>query len=446
MFRLDRAHKARAPRSLTKFRTRLFLEALESRIVPYSLSGDVWPHPALVTISFVPDGTVVGVNSSGPIYSNLFATMNATFGSPAVWENQILLAAQTWAQQTNINFELVSDNGTPIGQGLFQQGDPGMGDVRIGGYNLGSGILAQTYMPPPNSNYSLAGDMQFNTATSWSIGSSAYDLYSVALHEFGHVVSLNESSVNTSVMWQYYQGVLSGLTSDDISGVQAAYGGPRAGDYFDNYAPNHTWQTSVDLTGYINPTSKTVIISPMDIQNTSQTDWYVAQAPSGTTSTPMVLVQSWLQSMLRPQVQIYGNGYLLGNASVGSPLGGSLLVVNLSGVTAGEMLYIAVSGENATPYGTGKYALSLNFGTGPTPSVGAAYTTTLDGVPLVTGNTEMNSVALAAPAGAAAPAAPAAVTVEAAGLQASTGAAGFRQLRSSGGHHLDGFLATTARR
>src|SRR5439155_243673 len=101
------------------------LEPLESRIVPYSVSGDSWPFPQLVTISFVPDGTLLNATNT----SNLFATFNGRFGNAATWENVILKAAQSWAQQTNINFALVSDNGTVSGGGSYQQGDPGMGDI-----------------------------------------------------------------------------------------------------------------------------------------------------------------------------------------------------------------------------------------------------------------------------------------------------------------------------
>src|SRR5690349_5604869 len=84
-------------------RARLEVKALESRLVPYSVSGDAWIHPELITISFVPDGTVIGSNGYGPIYSNLFSTFDAKFGA-GVWEQAILKAAQTWAQQTNLNF------------------------------------------------------------------------------------------------------------------------------------------------------------------------------------------------------------------------------------------------------------------------------------------------------------------------------------------------------
>ena len=45
---------------------RLQVEALEARAVP-TASGNLWPHPELVTVSFVPDGT-----NLGGVTSNLF--------------------------------------------------------------------------------------------------------------------------------------------------------------------------------------------------------------------------------------------------------------------------------------------------------------------------------------------------------------------------------------
>src|SRR5437667_7344975 len=95
----------------SRLRARLTLEMLETRLVPYSVSGGAWTNPHLITISFVPDGT-----DQGGVSSNLFASLNAHPGwTTATWQNQILKAAQVWAQQTNINFAVVSDNGTGIG-------------------------------------------------------------------------------------------------------------------------------------------------------------------------------------------------------------------------------------------------------------------------------------------------------------------------------------------
>src|SRR5436190_13210515 len=94
------------PRARPVLRARLAVEQLETRLVPYSVSGNAWPHPELVTLSFVPDGTNLG---GAP--SNLLAIFNAKFGSAAAWQNVILKAAQTWTQQTNLNFSMVSDSG-----------------------------------------------------------------------------------------------------------------------------------------------------------------------------------------------------------------------------------------------------------------------------------------------------------------------------------------------
>src|SRR5262249_27631740 len=121
-------------RSLSSARP--FLEELETRLAPYAATGNAWPEPQLITISFVPDGTLVTSGPNGNVYSDMFAKFNAKWPT-ATWQNAILTAAQTWSQYANVNFAVVSDNGTPLGQGNYQQDDPGMGDIRIGGYNIG---------------------------------------------------------------------------------------------------------------------------------------------------------------------------------------------------------------------------------------------------------------------------------------------------------------------
>jgi hypothetical protein len=56
-----------------------------------------------------------------------------------------------------VNFVVVPDGGAPIGSSSYEQGDPSMGDIRVGGYNFGTNTLAAAYQPPPVNNYSIAG-------------------------------------------------------------------------------------------------------------------------------------------------------------------------------------------------------------------------------------------------------------------------------------------------
>ena len=359
---------------------RLGLESLEERLTPYSVSGNAWVHPEMITVSFVPDGTNIGGQTS-----NLQATFNAKFGSAAVWQNIFKDAAQVWAQQTNINFNFVTDSGAATGTGSYEQGDTTFGDIRIGGYNLGTTALAQAFMPPQVNNYSIAGDISFNTTQTFNVGST-YNLFTVAAHEFGHALGLNHGAVG-SIMSSSYPGTVTALTSDDISGIRAIYssGAVRAKDSYDTTASNETFATASLVTSSINTTTKAGVINNLDLSTSADADWYKFVLPTGSATTLNVKAVATGLSMLNPKIDIYNSSNVL--QVTGGGLGyGTIAAATKTSVAAGQTWYVRVySADAKADFKTGKYSLILNMGTGADPAVTLPTTQTANGTPLTSG-------------------------------------------------------------
>ncbi|HWK10152.1 MAG TPA: matrixin family metalloprotease [Vicinamibacterales bacterium] len=92
------------------------------------------------------------------------------------------------------------------------------------GFPFASNVLAHTFYPAPPSAEPLAGDVHFNDTFPWGVAASGtYDVFSVALHEFGHALGLTHSSDPASVMYPTYQGVLQGLSQSDIDAIRRLY-------------------------------------------------------------------------------------------------------------------------------------------------------------------------------------------------------------------------------
>ena len=308
---------------------RPLLESLEDRLLLYSAYGGTWAFGSRITYSFMPDGTSVGGTPSA-----LFQTMNAKFAT-TTWEAAIEKAATVWEAVANINLALVSDNGSREAINGNQQDDPRFGDIRIGAVNLGTGALGETFLPPPFNGGTDAGDIFLNSnpVANWHIN-SAYDLETVAIHEFGHALGLGESQITTACMYAYYNGTKQSLTSDDIAGIQSVWGAPQPDQFNSNGKSNGTYTKATNLNSYIDSNGQ-VAIPSLDMTSGSQSEWFSVTVPSTTSGTFVATVQSINLSSLSPKVYVYTAGLsMIGSAR--SSNFGATVSVSISGVQPGQ--------------------------------------------------------------------------------------------------------------
>ncbi|XP_022134170.1 metalloendoproteinase 2-MMP-like [Momordica charantia] len=125
-------------------------------------------------------------------------------------------AFSKWASNTHFTFSHVSDHKTAdikISFEIEEHGD----DAAFDG---AGGILAHAY-PPTDGRFHLDAHER------WSVGavSGHHDVETVALHEIGHLLGLQHSSIEGPIMFpSISEGVTKGLHGDDIAGIKALYG------------------------------------------------------------------------------------------------------------------------------------------------------------------------------------------------------------------------------
>ena len=303
----------------------------------------------------MPDGTSIAGTPSV-----LFQTMNAV-ASTATWQNQIEQAATPWETNANLNLALVSDNGAAFGTNGDQQDDPRFGDIRIGAMPLPSGVLAETFLPPPTNGGTAAGDIVFNSNVQWQIG-GGYDLQTVAAHEFGHALGLADESTDIyAEMYYSYDGLKTALDSDDIAGIQSLYGAPQYDRFNNSGTHNNIPLTATNINSYIDGNGQ-IALSGLDNTLATQTEYYAVTVPATNSGNMAVTLQSSNLSSLAPGLYVINSRCRSSRQATAPTTYGATVTVTVP-VTAGQKYYIKVASMAGTYGRVGAYGLELNFGT-----------------------------------------------------------------------------------
>ncbi len=241
-------------------------ESLESRIA-LDADGPISGEDRYITLSFADDGVDIG-GSPNTLHDKFQA-----WGETA-WQNAVLRAVQTWAKEVSLDVGLV-DETEPVAFGSPgpSHGDLRFGDIRVGARALANDVKAISVSQGSAISGTWSADVVFNSEAEFE---SLDDLFSVSLHEAGHVFGLSHSEDVASPMHVHGVSNAVNLTPIDIQQVRQRFGTRLPDRYEDNTgneirsnaAELEPWESVEGIDGSGPALAIAQITTPTDV------DWY----------------------------------------------------------------------------------------------------------------------------------------------------------------------------
>ncbi len=315
------------------------------------LDTPVWGSAAHLTLSFASDGVDVAGHANA-----LAATLDSVTET-SVWRAAILAAFQTWSQHANINVGVVEDGGQPFGVGGATQGDRRFGDVRVGAVPMSTSVLALSVPHDELSSGTWAGDILFNSLGNFE---SVDDIFSVALHEVGHVLGLEHSRDVNSPMFLHGVSAAITPTADDVARLQRLYG-QRNEDSHEDGDGNDILEnaTKIRSTGSLGGQIPFVLYG--DITRPGDVDHFYLPSLSNYEGSITFELRTSGKSLLAPRLTVFNeSGEELGVAESRNPAG-DVVSLTIQEALDGEEYFVRVEAARNAEFDIGSFALIATF-------------------------------------------------------------------------------------
>lgn len=330
------------------------LESLEDRVL-LTVTGIPWGAADQLTVSFAPDATVIA-GQPNEIFSKF-----DTIAETQIWQQEILRAFQTWGVSTNVNVGVVPDGGEDFGIGGLTQGDSRFGDIRIGAIPMQADVFAISIPHDGFISGTWAGDIIFNSNANFQ---NVENIFSVALHESGHVLGLDHNNDPASPMFAHNQiGISTVPTKADVLDLQYLYG-TRDSDLNELKKANDSAKQATRIrysqtsSGY---DGSTPLVSYGDISSNSDQDYFYLPVLNGYSGPVTFTVHTSGVSLLSPRLTVFDdNGNEMGS-SVSSSIDGDVLSVTIPDSTGVNKYVALVEASRDDLYGIGSFSLVSSF-------------------------------------------------------------------------------------